>query len=82
MTAATDTQQPKVTRRRRSQQPAAIRMARLRDRRRRGFRVYQIEVSAADLDALSAYDLLDRLARNNPVAVERAIGMVLDRLGG
>ena len=60
----------------------AQRTARWRDRRRRGFRVYQIEVCAADLDGLVARGLLDRTARHDPNAVERAIGKLLERLSG
>ena len=57
-------------------------MMRLRERCERGFRVYKIEVSGADLDALIACGFLDRLERDDPAAVECAIGKVLDRLGG
>jgi hypothetical protein len=55
-------------------------MARLLDRRRRGFRCYSVEVSEADIDALVARGFLDRLRRGDPGAVERAIGGLLDRL--
>jgi hypothetical protein len=55
-------------------------MARLRARRQRGFRVYQIEVSDTDIAALVARGFLDRLDRDNPAEVERSIGAVLDRL--
>jgi len=58
----------------------AIRMARLLDRRHRGFRCYTIEVCRADVDALVARGFLDRMRRDDPAAVERAIGAVLDRL--
>jgi hypothetical protein len=58
----------------------AIRMKRMRDRRQRGFRCFQIEVSKADLDALVARGFLDRMRRNEPGAVERAIGGLLDNL--
>ena len=57
-------------------------MARLRDRRRRGFKCYIIEVCDADLDGLIARGLLDRQCRDDPGAVDRAIGLLLDRLGG
>jgi hypothetical protein len=60
--------------------PGAIRMARLRDRRQRGFRCYSIEVSEADIGSLVAHGFLDRMRRDDPAAVERAIGAVLDRL--
>jgi hypothetical protein len=55
-------------------------MARLRERRQRGFRCYSIEVCGADIDALVARGFLDRLRRDDPSAVERAIGGLLDRL--
>ena len=64
----------------RSTRPGAIRMARLRERRQRGFRCYPIEVCEADIDALVARGFLDRLHRDDPGAVERAIGRLLDRL--
>ena len=64
----------------RQRRPGAIRMARLLDRRRRGFRCYTIEVCRADVDALVARGFLDRMRRDDPAAVERAIGAVLDRL--
>jgi hypothetical protein len=60
--------------------PSAIRMARLRERRQRGFRCCLVEVCEADIDALVARGFLDRQRRNNPGAVERAIGGLLDRL--
>ena len=60
--------------------PGAIRMARLRDRRQRGFRCYSIEVCEADIDVLVAHGFLDRLRRKDPGAIERAIGAVLDRI--
>ena len=65
----------------RSTRPGAVRMMRLRDRRQRGFRVYCLEVSAADIDTLIARGFLDRLDRGNSAKVEGAIGAVLDRLG-
>ncbi len=64
----------------RSERPGATRMARLRERRQRGFRCYSIEVCEADIDALVARGFLDRLHRDDPGAVERAIGGLLDRL--
>jgi len=63
------------------QHPAgAIRMARLRDRRQRGFRCYSIEVCEADIDVLVAHGFPDRLRRKDPGTIERAIGAVLDRI--
>ena len=64
----------------RSTRPGAIRMARLRDRRQRGYRCVVLEISAADIDGLIAHGLLDRHQRDDPSAVERAIGSFLDRL--
>jgi hypothetical protein len=55
-------------------------MARLRERRHRGFRCYSVEVCESDIDALVARGFLDRLRRGDPRAVERAIGGLLDRL--
>jgi hypothetical protein len=63
-----------------SKRPGALRMARLKGRRQRGFRVYQIEVCAADIDGLIAHGLLDKRQRDDPSAIERAIGSLLDRL--
>src|SRR5215208_5545420 len=63
-----------------SRKRGAIRMARLRDRRQRGFRVYQLEVYDADIEGLISHGLLDRLQCDNPTAVESAIGSLLDRL--
>jgi hypothetical protein len=73
-------QQPIGGQRQRSNRTAAIRMMRLRDRRQRGYRVYQLEVCVADIEGLIAHGLLDRLQRNEPSAIERAIGRLLDRL--
>jgi hypothetical protein len=63
------------------QRSGALRTARWRLRRQRGYRVYQIEVSAADIKALIARGLLDRQCRDDPNAVERGIGLLLDGLG-
>ena len=63
-----------------SMRPGAIRMARLRDHRQRGFRCYSIEVSAADIGSLVAHGFLDRLRRDDPGAVERAIGRLRSAL--
>src|SRR4051794_3582026 len=68
------------TEQRRSTRPGAIRMSRLRERRERGFCVYQVEVCAADLDALISRGFLDGLKRDDPTEVERSIGRLLDRL--
>jgi hypothetical protein len=63
-----------------NERPGAIRMARLRERRLRGFRCFVIEVSQADVGRLVARGFLDRLQRDDPDAIERSIGAVLDRL--
>jgi hypothetical protein len=55
-------------------------MKRMRERRRRGFRCYWLEICEADIDALVARGFLDRMRRNEPGAVERAIGGLLDNL--
>jgi hypothetical protein len=59
---------------------SAIRMAYMRERRRRGFRCYLIEVRHSNIAALVARGFLDRLRRDDPDAIERAIGAVLDRM--
>jgi hypothetical protein len=63
------------------QRTGAARIARWRDRRQRGFSVYQIEVCDADIDHLIRRCLLDRQDRNDHAKVERAIGLWLDQLG-
>jgi hypothetical protein len=55
-------------------------MARLRDRRQRGYRCVVLEISVADIDGLITHGLLDRLQRDFPDAVEHAIGNLLDWL--
>ena len=69
------------TRRQRpSTKPSAIRMRRLLDRRRRGFRCISFEFCAADVDGLVRAGFLDRKHRNDHAAVERAIAAMLERL--
>ena len=63
-----------------STKASAIRMRRLLDRRRRGFRCCVLEYSARDVDALVRRGFLDRLKRDEQAAIERAIGAVLDQL--
>jgi len=47
----------------------------MRERRQRGFRCFQIEISKADIDALVAHGFLDRMRRHEPGAVrERSAG--------
>jgi hypothetical protein len=55
-------------------------MARLRDRRERGYRCCTVEISDADIKALIRRGYLDRQCRDDPAAVEQAIGAVLDGL--
>jgi len=55
-------------------------MARLRERRQRGYRCITIEISDADIKALIRRGYLDRPHRDDPAAVEQAIGAVLDGL--
>jgi hypothetical protein len=62
------------------QRTGALRTARWRARRERGFKVFQIEVSEADIDQLIRRCLLDRQDRDDPAKVERAIGLWLDQL--
>jgi len=63
-----------------SKRPGAVRMSRLRDRRQRGYRCAVLEICAADIDGLIAHGLLDRHQRDDPSAIEHAIGSLLDRL--
>ena len=79
MTAAPSFKDPSLTPRP-HRNAGAVRMKRMRERRQRGFRCFQIEVSKADIDALVARGFLDRMRRTEPGAVERAIGGVLDNL--
>ena len=55
------------------------RTARWRDRRSRGFRISL--VCTADIDRLVARGLMEPQQRDDPIAVEAAIGLLLDRLG-
>ena len=55
-------------------------MARLRDRRERGFVCYNVEVCDADLDGLIARGLLDRVRRNDSAAVQHALHSWLGKL--
>ena len=69
-----------ATRPHRSTNAGAIRMQRLLQRRRRGFRCCVVEYSPRDVDALIARGFLDRLEQDDQTAIERAIGAVLDQL--
>ena len=55
-------------------------MRRLRERRQRGFTVYHVEVSEADIDAFVARGFLDRMKRHDKQAIQAAIHALLDRL--
>ena len=55
-------------------------MQRLKDRRARGFWCTTIEICEADVNALVRRGYLDRMERNDPAAVERAIAAVLEQL--
>ena len=55
-------------------------MARLKERRARGFWCTTLEICQADVDGLVRRGFLDRMKRNDPAAVERAIGAVLEQL--
>jgi hypothetical protein len=55
-------------------------MIQYRDRRRRGYKCYIVEVSDADVDALIARCLLDRLRRHDPAAIQEAIRALLDAM--
>jgi hypothetical protein len=59
---------------------SAIRMARLRDRRKRGFVCYVIEICDADIERLVRSGYLDRQRRDEPLAVQWAIAEVLQRV--
>jgi hypothetical protein len=64
----------------RSDRPGAVRMRRLRERRRRGFRIVSVEVGDAGIDGLIARCLLDRMNRHDDAAVVVALGRLLDGL--
>jgi hypothetical protein len=57
-------------------------MRRLRERRKRGFRCFTLEVAERDVSALVIGGYLDRERANDMTAIEAAIGAVLDRLAG
>jgi hypothetical protein len=55
-----------------SNSPAALRQARRRDRRARGFFCINVEIGDADLDGLVERGLLDRLKRHDREAITAA----------
>jgi hypothetical protein len=65
----------------RSSRPSAVRMRRLYDRRRRGFRCVTMEICDADVDRLVARGFLDRIDRHDDAAVDVAIARLLE-VGG
>jgi hypothetical protein len=67
-------------RRHRSAKPSATRMRALLDRRRRDFRCLMLEYCPADVEALVRRGFLDRMHRDDPAAIERAIAAVLETL--
>ena len=62
-----------------SHTPAAIRQARRRDRRTRGFFCVNVEIGDADLDGLVELGLLDRLDRHDREAITAALHEFFDR---
>jgi hypothetical protein len=48
--------------------------------RRRGFRCLMLEYCPADVEALVRCGFLDRMHRDDPAAIERAIAAVLETL--
>jgi len=67
-------------RRQRSTKAGAVKMQRLIDRRHRGFWCITLEMCHSDVDGLVRRGYLDRMERNDPAAVERAIAAVLEQL--
>lgn len=65
-----------------SNRPSAVRMRRLYERRRRGFRCMTVEICEADVDRLVQCGLLDRVDRHDDAAVDAAIGRLLEGGGG
>lgn len=55
-------------------------MARLKDRRARGFWCMTPEICEADLAGLVRRGFVDRMKRDDAAAVERAIAAVLEQL--
>src|SRR5438270_10746376 len=63
-----------------SNKPSALRMRRLLDRRRRGFKCLTIEFCPADVDGLVRGGFLDRQHRADQTVIELAIRALLGRL--
>jgi hypothetical protein len=59
---------------------AAERMRLSRSRRRGGMRVVPFEVRDNEIEGLIKLNLLDVAERNNPVAIARALGTLMNRL--
>ena len=61
-----------------SERGGAVRMRWLRDRRRRGYRCFTVEVGDDDIAGLIARGLLDRLQQDDTGAVRAALHHWLD----
>jgi hypothetical protein len=59
--------------------PAAMRMRRSRERRREGLRCIRVELRETEISALVRIGLLERDARNNRIAVLKALYGFLER---
>jgi hypothetical protein len=55
-------------------------MRRLRERRKRRFRCLTVEICDADIDGLISRSFLDRIDRDDPVAVDVAMGRLLESI--
>ena len=63
-----------------SRSRAAARQRRMRNRRRRGYRVAFVEFGEQDVQALVRAGALDQHNTGDVAAIEAAVGVVLDRL--
>jgi hypothetical protein len=59
--------------------PAAVRMRRSRELRRKGLRIVQFAVRDAEVDALVSHGLLNPVDRQDRAAIARALGRLLVR---
>ena len=60
--------------------PAAVRMRRSRELRRKGLRIVQFAVRDTEVDALVGHGLLDPARREDRAAIARALGRLLDQI--
>jgi hypothetical protein len=60
--------------------PAAQRMRRSRELRRKGLRIVQFAVRATEVEALVTYGFLDLVDRDDRAAIARALGRLLDQI--